>query len=218
MYCLLKYIKEKESPDFSDITIEQFLDILKGNVEIPLIKERLKIVKEISVIVNEKMNGNFYQYIKNITNDNDLFSVIINYFPSFKDERIYNGHRIYFYKLAQLLTSEILHIREIKEEIKVDCSHLVGCADYKIPQVLRALGILSYDDELSNIIDNNKEIEENSEYETEIRANMIFVICKIGKLLNNKYDYIDINDYLYMQKNNKKLFLQPYHLTRNTNY
>ena len=32
------------------------------------------------------------------------------------------------------VTSDILHIREKKEKIKVDCSHLVGCSDYKIPQ------------------------------------------------------------------------------------
>lgn len=146
MYCLLKYIKEKETTDFSEITEEEFCEILKGDVEIPLLRERFEIVKEISRIVNEKMNGNFYEFTKNITNDKELFSAIINYFPSFKDERIYDGQPVYFYKLAQLLTSDILHIRERKEGIKVEYSHLVGCADYKIPQVLRAMGILEYDE------------------------------------------------------------------------
>ena len=60
------------------------------------------------------------------------------------------------YKLAQLLTSDILHIRELKENIKVDYSHLVGCADYKIPQVMRGLGILEYNRKLADIIDNRK--------------------------------------------------------------
>ena len=126
--------------------------------------------------------------------------------------------KIYFYKLAQLLTSDILHIRELKENIKVDYSHLVGCSDYKIPQVMRGLGILEYSDKLSNIIDNKKEIEVNSEYEIEIRANMLVAIDLIKKKLENKVCAIDINDYIWSQGRNKTIELKPYHLTRNTNY
>ena len=103
------------------------------------------------------MNGNFYEFIKDITIDMELFNIIIKYFPNFNDERKYKEKTVYFYKLAQLLTSDILHIREIKENIKVDYSNLVGCADYKIPQVMRGLGILEYGVELSELIDNKKQ-------------------------------------------------------------
>jgi hypothetical protein len=48
------------------------------------------------------------------------------------------------YKLAQLLTSDILHIRELKESIKVY---------YKISQVMSGLGIIEYSDKLAYIID-----------------------------------------------------------------
>lgn len=217
MYCLLKYIK-KNGTDLSNLSEEEFAILLKGNTEIPLLNERYKIIKELSKIVKEKMNGNFYGYIKEINIDKKLFEVIIENFPNFKDERIYNNKKIYFYKLAQLLTSDILHIKEIKDGTKVDYSHLVGCADYKIPQVLRGLGILIYDNELSNIIDNNIEIKENSEYEVEIRANMITVISNINSILKYKYNQIDINDYVFMKKKNKLLTGKPYHLTRSINY
>lgn len=215
---LLNYLKKEKTTDFSNISKEKFSNILKGTPEIPLLEERFKIIKEVSTIVNKKMQGNFYQYIKNITSDKELFEIIINSFPSFKDERTYNNKTIYFYKLAQLLTSDILHIREEKEQIKVDYTHLVGCADYKIPQVLRGLGILNYSDELLKIVDNQIEIPVNSVYEVEIRANMITVIDMINKKLDYKYSRMDINDYLFMLKKNKNLTLKPYHLTRNTNY
>ena len=218
LYALLKYVKKSKTTDFSNVSQECFSNILKGNIEIPLLEERFKIIKEISTIVNEKMQGNFYQYIKHITSDSELFETIIKYFPSFKDERTYNNQTIYFYKLAQLLTSDILHIREQKEKIEVDYTHLVGCADYKIPQILRGIGILNYDDELSKIVDNQIEIPTNSIYEVEIRANMLTVIDMINQKLNHKYSSIDINDYLFMQKKNKNLTLKPYHLTRCTNY
>ncbi len=83
---------------------------------------------------------------------------------------------------------------------------------------MRALGILEYSDELSNLIDNKQEIEENSEYEVEIRSNMIEVIDRINQNLNNKICKITINDYIYGQAKNKSIDLKPYHLTRNTNY
>ena len=218
LYVLLQYVKESKSTDFSSMSKKEFLKILKGNIKIPLFEERFKIIKEVSAIVNDKMQGNFYQYIKDITSDIELFETIIANFPSFKDERLYNKQTIYFYKLAQLLTSDILHIREQKEKIKVNYTHLVGCADYKIPQILREFGILNYDNKLAKIVDNHIEIPINSIYEVEIRANMITVINMINKKLNYKYCRIDINDFIYMQKNNKNFKMRPYHLTRCTNY
>lgn len=218
LYAVLKYVKDNGTTDFSNITRDKFREMLKGNIEIPLFEDRYNIIKNVSKIVNEKMNGNFYEFIKNITTDIELFRIISHYFPNFKDERIYKGVTIYFYKLAQLLTSDILHIRELKENIKVDYSHLVGCADYKIPQVMRGLGILEYSNELTKIIDNKKEIVENSEYEIEIRANMLVAIDIIKNKLDNKVCAIDINDYIWIQAKNKNIEFKPYHLTRNINY
>ena len=205
IYAILKYVKCKGNTDLSDITKEELREILKGNIEIPLFEERYNIIKDVSKTVTEKMNGNFYAVIKDITIDTDLFEIIVNYFPNFKDERTYDNKKIYFYKLAQLLTSDILHIRHLKENINVDYSHLVGCSDYKIPQVMRGLGILEYSDELSNIIDNKKEIEVNSEYEVEIRANMFVIIDLIKKKLKNKVCAINVNDYIWNLEEIKKL-------------
>ena len=217
LYVMLNYVKDKKEVDFSNLTIEDFKQILKGNIEIPLLKERYNTLIEISKIVKEKMNDNFYNCIKDITNDNELFSLIISNFPSFKDERVYKGKKVYFYKLAQLLTSDILHIREKLEGIKVSYSNLIGCADYKIPQTLRALEIIRYNDELSKIIDSKKEIEVNSLYEIEIRASQIVVLEYIKNKLKN-IDSIDINDFLFLYSKQIKAKAKPYHLCRNTNY
>lgn len=164
------------------------------------------------------MNGSFYKAIYNLKTDEELFDFIINNFKDFEDTRTYKGKTIYFYKLAQLLTSDILHMREKKEDIKVDYSHLVGCSDYKIPQGLRALNLVSYNEELANLVDNKIEIKQNSEYEVEIRATVIYVINKIKELLDNKINAIDLNDYIWLMSKNKDLPKKPYHLTRNTNY
>ena len=181
MYAMLKYIKENKN--FDNITKEKFGEYLKGNIEIPLFKERYNILKNINNVVKEKMNGSFYKAIYNLKTDEELFDFIINNFKDFEDTRTYKGKTIYFYKLAQLLTSDILHMREKKEDIKVDYSHLVGCSDYKIPQGLRALNLVSYNEELANLVDNKIEIKQNSEYEVEIRATVIYVINKIKEFI-----------------------------------
>ncbi len=217
LYSLLNYFKESKNIDFLSINLEDFKHILKGNVEIPLIEERYNTLVEVSSIVNNKMNGNFYVAIKNIKKDTELLEFIISNFPSFKDERKYNGKTIYFYKLAQLLVSDILHLRELLENIEVDYSNLVGCADYKIPQTLRALEIIKYSPELEQIIDNKKEIKVSSEYEVEIRASTLVVIDYIKNKLKG-VSAIDINDYLFMFSKKVKTKAKPYHLCRNTNY
>lgn len=217
LYVMLKYVKKTKNTDFSNISLNEFKKMLKGNVDIPLFEERYKTVVNISKIVNERMKGNFYEFIKNITSDIQLFDIIISNFESFRDEREYDGKIVYFYKLAQLLTSDILHIREKLEEINVDYSNLIGCADYKIPQTLRALGIVEYNDELSNIIDSKEYIEISSKYEVEIRASQIVVINYINDRLIN-VNSIDINDFFFVYSKKVKAITKPYHLCRNTNY
>ena len=43
-----------------------------------------------------------------------------NNFKSFEDKRMVECQEVYFYKLAQLLVSDILHLRECKENVKID--------------------------------------------------------------------------------------------------
>lgn len=218
IYALLGLKKKKKHLDFTKISFKEFENALKGNTEIPFLKERYHTLVNVSTVIKEKLNGNFYLYIKDIYKDIDLFDVIINNFPTFIDERTYKGQTIYFYKLAQLLTSDILHIRELKENVEIDCSHLVGCADYKIPQVLRGLGILEYSDTLSNIVDNKVLIPEGSTYEVEIRASMLVAIDLIKKELGNKVEAISINDFLWSLGQDKNIRFKPYHLTKTLSY
>lgn len=217
LYALLNHVKKVDKIDFANISFEEFSDILKGNVDIPFLKERYETVVSICNVVNKKMNGNFYNYIEKINEDTELFDIIINNFSEFCDVREYDNKKIYFYKLAQLLTSDILHIKELINGTKVDYSHLVGCADYKIPQTLRALGIVEFNSELSKIVDNKQLIDENSMYEVEIRANMIAVISYINSKLKDTCS-IDINDYLFLAPKKIKDIAKPYHMCKNKNY
>lgn len=222
LHCIFNLFNGRDSTDvyqqLEKMTLQEFKDVLKGNTEIPLLEERYKIVTSIAKIVNTKMNGSFYDIIKDMSTDQEIFKVIISNFKSFEDTRTYKKEKIYFYKLAQLLTSDILHVIKIKDQKEVDYSNLIGCADYKIPQVMQGFGILEYDDELSSLLDTKTEIEKNSEYEVEIRASMIIVINYIWNKINKKIDRIDINDFIWSKGQDKTKKYKPYHLTRTTSY
>ncbi len=222
LHCIFHLFKDRDSLEvykqLEKMTLEEFKEILKGNVDIPLLEKRYHIVTSIAKIVNHKMNGNFYDYIKDMNIDKQIFETIIKNFHSFEDTRTYQGQTIYFYKLAQLLTSDILHVMKIKEQKIVDYSNLLGCADYKIPQVMQGFGILEYDTTLSSLLEVKTEIKENSEYEVEIRSSMIVVIQYIWEQIDKKIDRIEINDFIWSKGQDKTKKYKPYHLTRTTSY
>lgn len=214
MYIIINKLKNNEN---FDLTFEEFSKILSANVEIPLLKERYDSLITMNQFLKNN-NQDFYSVVKDLNEDRSLFEYIITSFPYFKDESFYNNEKIYFYKRAQLLTSDILHIKEKLEKVKVDYSHLVGCADYKIPQVMRCYGILEFNEELSQLVDNEIILEEGSPMEIEIRANTLFVINYICKKLDNKITRININDYIWLLGQDKSKMSKPYHRTLTHKY
>lgn len=222
LHCIFNLFNGRDSVEvyqqLERMTIEGFKEVLSGNVDIPLLEERYKIVNAIATTVNKNMSGNFYDFINGMNTDRDIFKVILDNFTSFEDTRTYRGKTIYFYKLAQLLTSDILHVIQNKEQVNVDYSSLIGCADYKIPQVMQGFEILEYDSELTSLLERKIPIEENSEYEVEIRASMMVVINYIWKQVHMSIDRIDINDFIWGKGQDKTKQYKPYHLTRTTSY
>ena len=214
MYLLIERFKNKK--DFN-MSYEEFKDLLKGNVEIPLLKERYDCL----VKMNEYLDSiakDFYDEIKEYRDDVSLLNFIINNFDYFNDECDYKNERVYFYKRAQLITSDILHVRKLIEGIDVDYSHLMGCADYKIPQVMRCLGMLDFNSELADVVDNYQEISYGSDMEIEIRANNLVVINYIYEKMNGNVSRMDINDYIWLLGQDKSKMIKPYHRTRTIYY
>lgn len=207
----------------SNISENDFKKVTKGNVRIPLFEERLHILKEIGEIMTKKFNEDFGVLIKQADNDaTKILDSIIANFPSFEDSSLYKGERIYFYKRAQLLVSDICQVSNEKVFSKLkNVNTLTACADYNLPKVLRQLGILEYAKELAEKIDKKIEIQKGSEEEVEIRASTIWAIEFIRQKLKKdipKISSIHINDHLWLLGQIKSSEDKPYHLTRTTTY
>ena len=214
MYLILNKYKERSNFEMS---YEEFEVLLRGNVAIPLLEDRYRnLVKMNEFLCNS--GKTFYELIKELNTDEELFEFIVCNLDYYEDVSNYNGKKIYFYKRAQLLTSDILHVREKKEKIEVDYSHLVGCADYKIPQVMRCYGMLELCDSLSQKVDSKVELEEGSSEEIEIRANTLKVIDYIYEKLDKKYFRMDINDFIWLLGQNKSHMTKLYHRPLTNHY
>jgi predicted dithiol-disulfide oxidoreductase (DUF899 family) len=107
-------------------------------------------------------------------------------FSSFRDQAVYQGESVFFYKRAQLFAAD-LHgalfgkglgsFRDIKE--------LTAFADYKLPQVLRHVGVLEYAPALMEKVDRMIHLTPGGEEEVEIRASTLWAVELIRREMNN---------------------------------
>jgi hypothetical protein len=136
-------------------------------------------------------------------------------FSYFNDISIISGKKVYFYKRAQLLLSDIYE----HHTFLIDSDKLTACADYKLPQVFRYLGIFEYSFNLERKINKKVPLKKNSLEEIEIRANTIEVVRELSEFtgINQR----KINDYLWLMAQDLSLKLEKdfkYHRVKTINY
>jgi len=106
-----------------------------------------------------------------------LVGLVAHWFTSFDDAVERNGVKVRFLKRAQILAADLSAAYSGKGlGAFSDLHELTAFADYKVPQVLRRLGVLHYDDELAAIVDSRTLISAGSRYELEIRAATIWAV------------------------------------------
>lgn len=207
----------------SNMSKKDFVKLTEGNIEIPLLEDRLNMIREVGKVLIEKYDCDFTNLVNSSNGDAiKLLELLIENFELFKDTSKYNKKHVYFYKRAQLLIADIFQAFQGNGVGKLkNISKITACADYKIPQMLRKFGILEYDEELSKKIDNNVRIPKGSKEEVEIRANTIWAVELIKDNLKDKIKNIDsihVNDHLWLLSQTKSPDNNPYHLTRTTAY
>lgn len=161
-----------------------------------------------AVILNEVLLGGKLQQIADeIVHHNEfnteLASHLAHTFPqAYGDEVL---------KKSQLAVSAIWREARIRG-FDGECD-LTAFADYQIPNVLRALGILKYSDELANKIDQGMLIEEHSPEERAIRSASILAIEDLSKAQN--VSVADVDFWIWLKRKEPKT---PFHLTNTTAY
>jgi hypothetical protein len=202
---------------------EKFNKLLNGNIEIPLLGERVKCLNEAGEVLIKNFDGSFMKVFEAANGDViELTNLFINFFSSFNDYATFEGEKIEFHKRAQLNTAMInyrLTKRGEKELSNLD--KLTAFADYKVPQMLRKFGILEYIPELAVKIDSYMEIEAGSREEVEIRAATIWAIEQMKEALVPRFPQItarQLDDHLWSLGQTKSPDDKPYHRTKTIYY
>lgn len=210
------------SHTLKELTIDDLKRIFivdQNKQTIPLLEERVINFNNVGISLNkmeEDYGKSFLTIINHMVREEELFYLIHNYFKAYnEDTTMYKGREIYFYKRLQLLISDINKV--IYNGKKFSLNSLTIFADYKIPQLMRELELISYNRGLDVFVDSKLELKRGSEAETEIRASII----QAGHYMASKLPDVNeayIDAYMFSYIKTHKMMCKPHHRVVTTNY
>jgi len=180
--CLRKALEEgipiTRADYLAELPVGTLRQILGGNGELQLMEARAHILNELGSFLIKEYDGEVNRLVETAKNSAlNLVGLLVKNLPSFRDVAEYYGTKIYFYKRAQIFTADLYGAFAGKDwgNFK-DIDKLTAFADYKLPQVLRHVGILRYERALEHKVDQGIFLEAGSPEEIEIRANTIWAV------------------------------------------
>lgn len=121
-----------------------------------------------------------------------------------------------FLKKAQLFLGMLVsNMKARGVDLEAD---ITTFADYRLPQILRHMGVLKYAPQLAQKVDSHQLLEEGSDEEVSIRAAMLRA-CYTISLMTGLSD-LEVDAWLFGQTRSESFesSAKPFHLTRTTNY
>ncbi|MAI08229.1 MAG: hypothetical protein CMF61_04635 [Magnetococcales bacterium] len=121
-----------------------------------------------------------------------------------------------FFKKVQLFLGTVAsNLRARGLDVQSD---FTAYADYRLPQVLRQLGVLEYDAKLANLIDNQNLFASGSEQEEILRASTVLACELLAE--NAGVRTTDVDCYLFLKTRDESFMqgIQPFHLVKTTHY
>jgi len=200
------------------LTMKQLTDMFAGIGVLQLMEERLNNLQELGKVLLEKYRGKASELIAVAGGSAlKLATTLAADFSSFRDVATHEGHKVFFYKRAQLFAADLHGALKGKGLGSFsDMEELTAFADYKLPQVLRHVGALDYSPGLAERVDRMVYLKAGSEEEVEIRANTIWaveLICREMKRLGKEVSASQIDWLLWNLGQDDEFRARPYHRT-----
>jgi hypothetical protein len=224
----LKRVIDKHS-HFADaefwarVSPQELDKIFRGNATIPLFAERWRNVRELGAILREHWGNSAATLVADAQRDAPcLAQMIVDNFASFNDIATYHNREVRFFKRAQILVCDLWGAFGGKAWGAFDnIETLTAFADYKLPQILRAWGILRYASSLAHKVDAQIELAAGNTTEIEIRAATLWAVeflrdglARRGrKLWSLQVDWI-----LWEASQARLKEMKPYHRVRTIYY
>lgn len=176
----------------SAVTRADLARIFRGNIEMPMLDERVEILRAVGKALEERYGGRFHNFVGSASprlydNGKGLVEKLVNEFPRFNDVSRYDGHEIKIYKLAQLgfwvLYASLHRSGAFRLE---DLEKMTAFADYIVPVALRVMNIFAYSPRLEEAIQAGRLIPRDSPQEIEIRAHTIYATALLREEVNQR--------------------------------
>jgi hypothetical protein len=174
----------------SKITREELHLIFTGNIQMPMLDEKLAVLHQVGAVLVEKYGARFHNFVHACSprlydNGNGLIDRFVKEFPRFNDVSLYDGHEIKIYKLAQLGVWMLYSTLHKSGKFRLDDPEkMTAFADYIVPVALRLLGITGYSKELERAINTYQLIPRDSRQEIEIRAHCLYATALLTEEIN----------------------------------
>ncbi len=196
MACLCRALDESRpilASDFlAGVTRKDLEKIFRGNIEMPMLDERVKILREVGAILAAKYQSQFHHFLRQgsrrlYDGGQGILEQLVREFPSFYDASKCDGRQVIFHKRAQLLLY-MLHGRLSPSGLfrLEDPERLTAFADYIVPLALRLMGILRYAPALEDRINRRQLIPRHSPEEVELRAHSLYATTLLRQEINRR--------------------------------
>ncbi|HEY3110755.1 MAG TPA: queuosine salvage family protein [Chloroflexota bacterium] len=205
------------------MTMADLAYVLRGEGTIPLLDRRLENLHEVGDLLLQRYDGSFGRAIAGCGGSAvRLVRLLVDGLVSFDDIADHSGGEVRFYKRAQILAAD-LHGAFRGESFGHfgDLDQLSAFADYKLPQILRHMGILVYIPSLVQKIETRFLLPAGSREEVEIRANTIWAVELLRRALTRHGSALrafELDWWLWNEAQRFGPSDQPYHLARTIYY
>lgn len=216
-------------PTLSRLSGEYLADIFRGQagMEIPMLGERLAGLHALG----EGIPIRDPQSVRDLLESWDRSAVeavefLVARVPHFRDVAdLGEGYEVPFYKRAQLAISMIDRVL-IEGKFPwffADTDSLTAFADYRLPQILREVGILVYSKDLAEMVDGEEEIPSQSVAEVCLRASTIWAVEYLRREIEGlhrgiRFTAAQVDNLLWHRARELKDSMRPHHRTRTIAY
>ena len=201
-----KHSRFADAESWARLSPKELADILRGNTTIPLFTERWRNIRELGAVLREHWGGSAATFVTDAHRDAPrLAQMIAENLASFNDVAVYDNREVRFFKRGAFDNIETL----------------TAFADYKLPQILRAWGILRYVPTLARKVDAQIELAAGSAAEIEIRAATLWAVEFLRDALarrGRKLWSIQVDWILWEASQARFEGMKPYHRVRTIFY
>jgi hypothetical protein len=188
-----------------------------------LLEERARLLRELGAVLAAEFDGDVAGLVAAAQGSAArLATLTARYLPGFRDHGLHRGHQVFFYKRAQIFAADVWGaFGGVGAGAFDDIAELTTFADYRLPQLLRAQGVLRLDRASAQRIDGRQEILAGDALEIELRAATVQAVERARDALGwlgRPHTAVEVDWWLWHHAEAAAEDLPPHHRTRSIYY